>query len=201
MQLGDNLGFAGLIFGVAGVGITILWPTKRPIGYVCIAVAVLIAVCWGIISLRKEKPAYPLKVDVKVGDLIVGKPLSVFVVIRNVSGKTIPIRFSNAYSPVIPTADLYDNVNLLEDKFWAKLLSAPWWEDGELTTANDGIRNREIQSAPLSQTDVENIRNGLATIYYAAYIEDRSSGERIVEVCGHVKPPAIFTSCLKHNKP
>ena len=47
MQLGDHLGFAGLILGVAGLGITILWPAKRWIGVACLLVAALLGFCWG----------------------------------------------------------------------------------------------------------------------------------------------------------
>jgi len=47
MQLGDHLGFAGVVLGVAGLGITILWPAKRWIGYVCLVIAGLLGICWG----------------------------------------------------------------------------------------------------------------------------------------------------------
>lgn len=47
MQLGDHLGFAGVVLAVAGIGIAILWPAKRWIGVVCLVVAVLLGFCWG----------------------------------------------------------------------------------------------------------------------------------------------------------
>jgi len=47
MELGDRLGFAGLIAGIFGLGITILWPTRRWIGYACLVVAVVLAAFWG----------------------------------------------------------------------------------------------------------------------------------------------------------
>lgn len=53
--LGDHLGFASLVVGVVGVAITILWPTKRRVGYVCLAGAFLVCVCWGW-SASRSKP-------------------------------------------------------------------------------------------------------------------------------------------------
>ena len=47
MQLGDHLGFAGVFLAVAGLGITILWPSKRWIGVICLVLAVVLGSCWG----------------------------------------------------------------------------------------------------------------------------------------------------------
>jgi hypothetical protein len=52
MQLGDHLGFAGVVLAAAGIGIAILWPSKRWIGVVCLVVAVLLVICWGEMAYR-----------------------------------------------------------------------------------------------------------------------------------------------------
>jgi hypothetical protein len=57
MQLGDNLGFAGLIIAVIGIGVTILWPTKRWIGYGCFVLTGLLGICWGVMAYQsRHKP-------------------------------------------------------------------------------------------------------------------------------------------------
>lgn len=56
MQLGDNLGFAGLVLALLGIGITILWPTKRWIAYACFSIALVLCACWGLIAYRASKP-------------------------------------------------------------------------------------------------------------------------------------------------
>jgi hypothetical protein len=48
MELGNRLGIAGLIVALLGLGITILYPTKRWIGYVCFIFAGILGVYWGI---------------------------------------------------------------------------------------------------------------------------------------------------------
>ena len=52
MEFGDRLGIAGLIIGIAGVGVTILWPTKRFIGVVCIIFAAALLVGWGGLEIH-----------------------------------------------------------------------------------------------------------------------------------------------------
>lgn len=47
MQLGDHLGFAGIVVGLVGIALTILWPTKRWVGALCLAAAVMLGVLWG----------------------------------------------------------------------------------------------------------------------------------------------------------
>ena len=54
MQLGDNLGFAGLILALVGIGVTIMWPTKRWIAYLCFIFAFLLCVCWGVMAYRSS---------------------------------------------------------------------------------------------------------------------------------------------------
>lgn len=49
MELGDHLGIAGLILGLIGIGITILWPTKKWIAYVCFVFAVILGIFWFVL--------------------------------------------------------------------------------------------------------------------------------------------------------
>jgi hypothetical protein len=70
MALGDRLGIAGLILALVALGITIMWPTKRPIAYVCFAIAAILCGWWAIAELRAkheevaspslEKPKVPV---------------------------------------------------------------------------------------------------------------------------------------------
>ena len=52
MQFGDQLGLAGLIVGLLGIGVTILWPSQRWIGYICLVLALFLACAWGILEIR-----------------------------------------------------------------------------------------------------------------------------------------------------
>jgi hypothetical protein len=52
MELGDRLGIVGIIVAIVALGITILWPTKRWIGYVCFVIAFLLCGGWGVTEYR-----------------------------------------------------------------------------------------------------------------------------------------------------
>jgi hypothetical protein len=62
MSLGDRLAFVGLIVAFAGVGITILWATKRWIGWACIFVAVIVCIVWGVLEYRTHPEIVTQKV-------------------------------------------------------------------------------------------------------------------------------------------
>lgn len=47
VQLGDHLGFAGILVGLVGIALTILWPTKRWVGFLCLLAAVVLGILWG----------------------------------------------------------------------------------------------------------------------------------------------------------
>lgn len=70
MSRGDRLGIAGLILACIGIGITILWPTARWIGWVAIAVAVGLIVAWGILEIRRPRqlPSFVFVFGVPLGD-------------------------------------------------------------------------------------------------------------------------------------
>jgi hypothetical protein len=55
MPLGDRLGIAGLISAFIGIGITILWPTVRWIGWIAIVVAIGLVICWSVLELKRPK--------------------------------------------------------------------------------------------------------------------------------------------------
>jgi hypothetical protein len=55
MVLGDHLGFAGLVVAVLGIGLTILWPTKRWIAYVCFGFAVILGSCWALAAWQLKR--------------------------------------------------------------------------------------------------------------------------------------------------
>jgi hypothetical protein len=52
VQLGDHLGFAGLVLGVLGAAVTILWSSKRWIGWTCLVIAVVLISAWAWLALR-----------------------------------------------------------------------------------------------------------------------------------------------------
>jgi hypothetical protein len=57
MQLGDHLGFAGLILALIGIGVAFLWPEKRWIGYLALIAAAILFISWGILASRKGEPS------------------------------------------------------------------------------------------------------------------------------------------------
>jgi hypothetical protein len=68
MQLGDHLGFAGIILGLVGLGLTFLWPTKRWIGYVAIGLAVICGLKWGMLTCNEAHENVseaPFSVDIE----------------------------------------------------------------------------------------------------------------------------------------
>src|SRR5260370_28230174 len=46
MSWDTRIGIAGLIMAFAGVGFTILWPSKRRLGWFCLSTAMLLGLCW-----------------------------------------------------------------------------------------------------------------------------------------------------------
>jgi hypothetical protein len=69
MSLGDRRGFAGLILALVGIAITILWPTARGIGWIAIAAAVGLGICWGVLEFKrpKEVPSFVLVFGAPLG--------------------------------------------------------------------------------------------------------------------------------------
>jgi hypothetical protein len=52
MALGDHLAIAGILLAFLGIGITVLWPSKRWVGWTCIFAAVLVGAIWIVLSLK-----------------------------------------------------------------------------------------------------------------------------------------------------
>jgi len=53
MQLGDHLGFAGIVTGLVGVGLALRYPQKRWIGTVFLVLALLLGSGWGVLAYRE----------------------------------------------------------------------------------------------------------------------------------------------------
>lgn len=70
MSSGNRLGAVGLILACVGIGITILWPTVRWIGWVAIVVAILLVAFWGILELKRPKqlPSFIFVFGAPLGD-------------------------------------------------------------------------------------------------------------------------------------
>jgi len=70
MSLGDRLGIAGLTAAFIGIGIAILWPTVRWIGWIAIFVAVGLVICWGVLELKRPKkvPSFVFVFGAPLGD-------------------------------------------------------------------------------------------------------------------------------------
>ena len=70
MSRGDRLGISGLILACVGIGITILWPTARWIGWLAIVVAVALIVGWGILEIKRPRqlPSFIFVFGAPLGD-------------------------------------------------------------------------------------------------------------------------------------
>lgn len=70
MSRGDRLGIAGLISACIGIGITILWPTVRWIGWVAIVIAVALIVGWGVLEIKRSRqlPSFVFVFGAPLGD-------------------------------------------------------------------------------------------------------------------------------------
>jgi hypothetical protein len=53
MSRGDRLGIAGLILGLIGIAIAILWPTVKWVGWGAVAVAIGLGICWAILEFKR----------------------------------------------------------------------------------------------------------------------------------------------------
>jgi hypothetical protein len=52
MQMGDHLGWAGLLLALVGLALTYLLPNKRWIGYVCLTLALAVGCLWWVFAHR-----------------------------------------------------------------------------------------------------------------------------------------------------
>lgn len=70
MSRGDRLGIVGLILACVGIGITVLWPNARPLGWIAIFAAVILVVCWAVLELKpaKELPSFVFVFGAPLGD-------------------------------------------------------------------------------------------------------------------------------------
>lgn len=59
MSLGDRLGIAGLIVGVIAIAVPFLWPTKKWIGKLSLAVAGALVVGWGVLEYWAKPEMQP----------------------------------------------------------------------------------------------------------------------------------------------
>jgi hypothetical protein len=53
MSCGDRLGIAGLILGLIGIAIAILWPTVKWVGWGAVVVAIGLGICWAILEFER----------------------------------------------------------------------------------------------------------------------------------------------------
>jgi hypothetical protein len=70
MSRGDRLGIAGLILACFGIGITVLWPTARLIGWIAIIVGVGFGIYWGLLEFKRPKvvPSFVFVFGAPLGD-------------------------------------------------------------------------------------------------------------------------------------
>src|SRR5574340_1824163 len=70
MSNGHRLGVIGLIFACVGIGITILWPTVRWIGWIALAAAILLCILWCILEFKRPKqlPSFIFVFGAPLGD-------------------------------------------------------------------------------------------------------------------------------------
>lgn len=93
MALGDRLGVAGLILSFIGLGITILWPTKRWIGWTCVAVAAVLCLAWGGIEWRQRNAQKTVVDDAKRLEFLSRRGD------RLKAGVYFTVKLDHAYSP------------------------------------------------------------------------------------------------------
>jgi hypothetical protein len=70
MSLGDRLGIAGLISACIGIGVAILWPTVRWIGWTALISALVLVICWTILEFGRprEVPSLVFVFGAPLGD-------------------------------------------------------------------------------------------------------------------------------------
>lgn len=70
MSRGDRLGIAGLILALIGIGIAVLWPTVRWIGWLAIIAAIVLCVRWALLEFErpKESPSFVFVFGAPLGD-------------------------------------------------------------------------------------------------------------------------------------
>jgi hypothetical protein len=74
MSLGDRLGLAGLAMALIGIAIPILWPDKKWIGWLSLILAVLLAIGWAVLEIRKRFGTGPMPraASIVLGAVVVG---------------------------------------------------------------------------------------------------------------------------------
>jgi hypothetical protein len=88
MDLSNRLGLAGLIVALIGIGVTIMWPTKRWVANVAFGLAFLLCGYWGITEyrafvspvpppVRKSSPTVTVNGDCSNGNTGDGNTISV----------------------------------------------------------------------------------------------------------------------------
>jgi hypothetical protein len=123
MQLGDNLEFAGVALALIGIAITILWPTKKWIGYIALGLGLLTLVYWGyrwFTEKPQETKVTPLvswfpKTPIKVGEPLTSAQLNASALVGG-----IPIGEDEAkpvYDPAPGTTFLAAGPQTLRVKF------------------------------------------------------------------------------------
>jgi len=73
MEFSDRLGWIALIIALIGIAITILWSTKRWIGWVSLCLAAVLGVVWGWLEVRAPLPAKH-EIEAKAGTKAVETP-------------------------------------------------------------------------------------------------------------------------------
>jgi hypothetical protein len=95
MQLGDALGFAGLVIALIGIAVTILWP-KRWAGYISLVAAALLVICWGFTWYKAKRQASSVTASIRSAVIAFGTgTCSLFMTsyIKSGSAYTTPVVF------------------------------------------------------------------------------------------------------------
>ena len=107
LQLGDHLGFAGIVVALIGIALTIIWPTKRWVGVLCLVAAALLGIVWGEMtyqSSRHPTPSEPSAIGIDWSDpapIIAGTPLSTTQLNARPSVEATP-SYSPDFGAVLP---------------------------------------------------------------------------------------------------
>jgi hypothetical protein len=294
MGFGDDLAIVGLIMTFVGIGIAILFPTKRRLGYLMFVLAAAVGAWWIYLHLtkkaepRKMTPTIvwypsPMKEGQPLGEeqlnaqfLIDGisvdgvavyvpaigeilsasktvtvsftpdnrdlynqnseakvitvvstlrkspvqkknppldvssvqpiggfhnqSPVMLKYVLQNRSGRILRISRAETAVFVLNSKD-YEQVAKSEDAAWDQFLRQPLDPSVDIGISGEGYVNHTFGIPSLSPEQATELSAEKQLLYFTVRIEDVTTKQDIVEICGRVNLHGGFDNCARHNKP
>jgi hypothetical protein len=159
MELGDRLGAAGLIMCLIGLGITILWPTKRWIGWISLGLGLLLGLGWGFLEMGAKKRD-DSKVEVKKAE-----PLSIPAPKkpRGAEGTPAATIKNSSLELQQKTLKLVVTIRSVYDEWRGKRIRNQTWTSAELKKTTDPIERENINKENISMNE---LASGRAVMSY-----------------------------------